>query len=163
MTTELYHPPLEHREPYNESLEEDGSFRPHWAPLLQTLEKIGTAELTRRWGRAERRIRENGITYNIYGDPEGVNRPWKIDMIPLVIPAREWREIEAGLVQRASLLSEILEDVYGEQRLISGGLVPAELLFANPAFLRPLCGAPVPLASYLHMLAVDLARSPDGQ
>ena len=163
MTVELYHPPLKHREAYNESLESGGEHRPHWAPLLQALEKIGTAELTRRWARAERRIRENGITYNIYGDPQGVNRPWKIDMIPLLIPAVEWREIEAGLKQRAALLSTILEDIYGEQRLIADGLLPSEMLFANPAFLRPLRGAPVPAASYLHMLGVDLARSPDGQ
>src|SRR5579862_7318255 len=141
MTAELYHPPLQHREAYNESLEEGGAHRPHWAPLLQALEKIGTAELTRRWARAERRIRENGITYNVYGDPESINRPWKIDMIPLLIPAQEWREIESGLVQRATLLSLVLEDVYGKQRLIADGLLPSELLFANPAFLRSLCGA----------------------
>ena len=163
MTPELYHPPLQNREGYNESLEEGGANRPHWAPLLQALEKIGTPELARRWARAERRIRENGITYNMYGDPAGVNRPWKMDMIPLLISAHEWREIEAGLIQRASLLSRVLEDVYGPQRLIADRLLPSELLFANSAFLRMLRGAPVPAASYLHMLAVDLARSPDGQ
>ena len=110
MTVELYHPPQQHREAYDESLDESGQCRPHWAQLLHALEKIGTTELTRRWGRAERRIRENGITYNIYGDPEGVNRPWKIDMIPLLIQAEsEWQSIEEGLLQRAELLSAILE------------------------------------------------------
>jgi uncharacterized circularly permuted ATP-grasp superfamily protein/uncharacterized alpha-E superfamily protein len=162
MTVETYHAPREHREPYDESTE-GGQPRPHWAPLMHALNEIGTAELARRWARAERRIRENGVTYNVYGDPQGTDRPWKIDMIPLVIPPEQWAEIEAGLIQRAALLSEILQDIYSEQRLVKSGLLPSELLLANPAFLRPMVGAPIPAASYLHLLAVDLARSPDGQ
>ena len=117
----------------------------------------------RRWEHAERRIRENGITYNIYSDPLGANRPWKIDIVPFLIPAEEWRFLEAGIVQRARLLSRVLEDLYGPQELLADGHIPADLVFANPAFLRPLVGVPVPVQSYLHMLAVDLARSPDGQ
>jgi uncharacterized circularly permuted ATP-grasp superfamily protein len=121
----------------------------------------------RSWGgagsRAERRIRENGITYNIYSDPLGANRPWKIDIVPFLIPADEWRFIEQGIIQRAQLLSLILEDLYGRSSLSPNGHFPAALLYANPAFLRPLVGVPVPAHSYLHMLAVDLARSPDGQ
>ena len=124
---------------------------------------IGPEELGRRWGRAERRIRENGITYNIYSDPLGANRPWKIDIVPFLIPADEWRFIEAGIIQRAQLLSLILEDLYGSQAVAREWHFPAELLYANPAFLRPLVGVRVPSHSYLHMLAVDLARSPDGQ
>jgi uncharacterized circularly permuted ATP-grasp superfamily protein/uncharacterized alpha-E superfamily protein len=162
MAVELYHAPGQHREPYDESTV-DGQPRPHWAPLMNALNEIGTAELSRRWARAERRIRENGVTYNVYGDPQGTDRPWKIDMIPLLIPPSQWAAIEAGLIQRAALLSEILKDIYCEQKLVKSGLLPSELLLANPAFLRPMVGAPVPAASYLHMLAVDLARSPDGQ
>ena len=161
MTVELYHSPLEHREPYDESAEA-GLPRAHWAPLLGALDQIGAEELARRWARAERRIRENGVTYNVYGDPRGTDRPWKIDMVPLVIPPEQWAEIETGIQQRARLLSAILEDIYGEQTLLKQGALPAELFYANPAFLRPLVGAPTPAASYLHLLAVDLARSPDG-
>jgi uncharacterized circularly permuted ATP-grasp superfamily protein/uncharacterized alpha-E superfamily protein len=130
---------------------------------MKSFRAIGPAELGRRWERAERRIRENGITYNIYSDPLGANRPWKIDIVPFLIPAEEWRFLEAGIVQRARLLSGILEDLYGSQELLANGRFPAELLFANPAFLRPLVGVRVPAHSYLHMLAVDLARAPDGQ
>ena len=148
---------------YDELLTEHGVPRPHWAHLMESLRSIGPEELERRWGRAERRIRENGITYNIYSDPLGASRPWKIDMIPFLLSAEEWRFIEQGIVQRAELLSRILEDLYGDQRLLASGRYPAELLFANPAFLRPLVGVKVPPQSYLHMMAVDLARSPDGQ
>ncbi|HEV2647037.1 MAG TPA: circularly permuted type 2 ATP-grasp protein [Acidobacteriaceae bacterium] len=129
---------------------------------MKSLREIGPEELGRRWSRAERRIRENGITYNIYSDPLGANRPWKIDTIPLMIPADEWRFLEAGIIQRAQLLSLLLEDLYGKQSLLAHGHFPAELVYANPAFLRPMVGVAVPAHSYLHMLAVDLARSPDG-
>ncbi len=84
-------------------------------------------------------------------------------MVPLLISEEEWSFIEAGIIQRADLLSRLLEDLYGPQKLLTEGRFPAALLYGNPAFLRPLVGVAVPRASYLHMLAVDLARSPDGQ
>ena len=83
--------------------------------------------------------------------------------MPLLIPAEEWRFIEAGVIQRAQLLSLLLEDIYGPQNLLRQGGFPAALLYGNPGFLRPMVGVKVPAHSYLHMLAVDLARSPDGK
>src|ERR1700691_5922042 len=163
MTVDLYQTPLRFGGAYDELSADGVTPRPHWARIMKSFRAIGPTELERRWERAERRIRENGITYNIYGDPLGANRPWKIDIVPFLIPAEEWRFLEAGLVQRARLLSRILEDLYGSQELLANGCFPAALLFANPAFLRPLVGVRVPAHSFLHMLAVDLARSPDGQ
>jgi uncharacterized circularly permuted ATP-grasp superfamily protein/uncharacterized alpha-E superfamily protein len=163
MTLDLHQIPLRYGNAYDE-LSADGVIpRPHWAKLMDSLRSIGTEELGRRWARAERRIRENGITYNVYGDPLGASRAWQIDIVPLLIAADEWRLIEAGIIQRARLLSLLLEDLYGSQKLVAQGHFPAALLYGNPAFLRPLVGVRVPPHSYLHMLAVDLARSPDGQ
>jgi uncharacterized circularly permuted ATP-grasp superfamily protein/uncharacterized alpha-E superfamily protein len=163
MSVDLYQTSLHYAAAYDELSADGVTPRLHWAHLMDSLREIGPEELGRRWIRAERRIRENGITYNIYSDPLGANRPWKIDIVPLLISADEWRFIEAGIVQRAQLLSLVLEDLYGSQDLVAQGHFPAALLYANPAFLRPLVGVPVPTHSYLHMLAVDLARSPDGQ
>jgi uncharacterized circularly permuted ATP-grasp superfamily protein/uncharacterized alpha-E superfamily protein len=163
MTVDLYQTPLRYGGAYDELSADGVTPRPHWAHLMESLLAIGPEELERRWVRAERRIRENGITYNIYSDPLGANRAWSIDIIPLLISAEEWRFIEAGIMQRARLLSLLLEDLYGAQELVAQGHFPAALLYANPAFLRPLVGVRVPAHSYLHMLAVDLARSPDGQ
>jgi uncharacterized circularly permuted ATP-grasp superfamily protein/uncharacterized alpha-E superfamily protein len=163
MTVDLYQPPLRYGDAYDESSADGVTPRAHWAHLVESLEAIGPEELGRRWARAERRIRENGITYNVYGDPLGAGRVWRIDIVPLLIPADEWRFIEAGIIQRAQLLNLLLEDLYGAQILVAHGHFPAALLYANPAFLRPLMGVRVPAHSYLHMLAVDLARSPDGQ
>ena len=163
MIADLYQSTLRYGATYEESSSNGVTPRPHWAHLMEWLRTIGPEELGARRARAERRIRENGITYNIYGDPLGANRPWQIDIVPLLIPGEEWRYIEAGVIQRAQLLSLLLEDLYGPQQLLRQGRFPAALLYANPAFLRPLVGVHVPAHSYLHMLAVDLARSPDGQ
>jgi uncharacterized circularly permuted ATP-grasp superfamily protein/uncharacterized alpha-E superfamily protein len=163
MTVDLYQTQLPYGSAYNELSADGVTPRPHWSQLMASLAEIGSEELQRRWGRAERRIRENGITYNIYSDPLGANRPWKIDVVPFLISAEEWRFLEAGIIQRAQLLSLILEDLYGPQSLLTNGQFPAALLYGNPAFLRPMVGVRVPSNSYLHMLAVDLARSPDGQ
>jgi uncharacterized circularly permuted ATP-grasp superfamily protein/uncharacterized alpha-E superfamily protein len=163
MTVDLYQTQLHYGESYDELSADGVNPRAHWAHLMESLRTIGPEELGRRCTRAERRIRENGITYNIYSDPLGANRPWEIDIVPFLIAADEWRYIEQGIIQRAKLLSLILEDLYGSQSLLTSGRFPADLLYANPAFLRPLVGVRVPSHSYLHMLAVDLARSPDGQ
>jgi uncharacterized circularly permuted ATP-grasp superfamily protein len=160
---DLYQSALRYGDTYEESSADGVRPRPHWEPLMESLHGLGPEELGRRWALAERRIRENGITYNIYGDPEGANRPWRTDVVPLMISEDEWQFIEAGIIQRAELLSRLLEDLYGDQNLLKEGRFPAALLYGNPAFLRPLVGVPVPKFSHLHMLAVDLARSPDGQ
>jgi uncharacterized circularly permuted ATP-grasp superfamily protein/uncharacterized alpha-E superfamily protein len=162
MTVDLHQTPIRYGAAYDELSDDGVTPRAHWAHLMESLQEIGPEELGRRWSRAERRIRENGITYNIYSDPLGANRPWKIDIIPFLIAADEWRFIEAGVIQRAQLLNLVLEDLYGAQELVAKGRFPAALLYANPAFLRPLVGVRVPTHSYLHMLAIDLARSPEG-
>src|SRR5580704_12440352 len=148
---------------YDETLAADGQVRPHFEPLIRSLEALGRSELTSRWENARRAIRTNGVTYNVYGDPEGTNRSWELDMVPLVISSAEWSHLERALIQRARLLNLILADVYGPQRLLRQGLLPPALLFANPAFLRPCHGIAVPRDLRLHLHGVDLARSPDGQ
>lgn len=136
--------------------------RSQWARFLEALQRISSDELAKRWARAEKNIHENGVTYNLYGDPEGVARPWRTDLLPLLLPAAEWRGIEAGLIQRASLLERIVADMYGPQKLLVQNKLSPELVFANPAFLRPLARVEQPLQPYLHLVGIDLARSPDG-
>lgn len=162
MTGDLYQSPLRYGATFEESSGDGVTPRPHWSHLMAALRAIGPEELGQLRTRAESRVRENGITYNIYGDPLGADRPWQIDIVPLLIPAEEWRSIEAGVIQRAQLLNLLLEDLYGPQELLAQGRFPAPLLYANPAFLRPMVGVNIPAHGYLHMMAVDLARSPDG-
>lgn len=148
---------------YDEMFVAPGVLRAHWQKFIQTLDAMGVKELARRWENARRVICENGVTYNVYGDPRGTDRPWELDTIPLLIPAEEWRVLATGLIQRARLLNLIVADLYGSQKLLSEGHLPPGLVFANPAFLRPCRGIPVPHGIHLHHIAVDLARSLDGQ
>ena len=148
---------------YDEMMSAPGVLRPHWDDYAASISALGAEELQRRWNTARQRIRENGVTYNVYGDPLGMDRPWNLDAIPLLISPTEWRELEAGLIQRARLMNWILADIYGAQKLLRGGHLPPAVVFANPGFLRPCHGLPVPDNAFLHLLAVDLARSGDGQ
>jgi uncharacterized circularly permuted ATP-grasp superfamily protein/uncharacterized alpha-E superfamily protein len=147
---------------YDEMSAGPGVLRPHWNVFINSLSEIGEQELGRRWKTARQRIRENGVTYNVYGDPLGMDRPWNLDAIPLMISPSEWSQLEAGLIQRARLLNLILADLYGPQQLLRRGLIPPALVFGNPGFRRPCHGARVAGNTYLHLLAVDLARGPDG-
>lgn len=147
---------------YDEMLDADGAPRAHWAPLVRSLERMGAAELARRWEGARRLIHENGVTYNVYGDPRGMDRPWELDPLPLVLAPDEWARIHVALAQRARLLDALLADVYGAQRLLRENLLPAELVFAHPGYLRPCHGAAANESS-LQLYAADLARAPDGQ
>jgi uncharacterized circularly permuted ATP-grasp superfamily protein/uncharacterized alpha-E superfamily protein len=140
----------------------DGAVHPHSRDWVSAIEALGVEEMQRRWDQARRLIRDNGVTYNVYGDPRGMNRPWELDPIPLVIEADEWATVARGLEQRATLLNRVLVDLYGEQKLLSRGLLPPELVLGLPGFLRPLHGAKLPGRIALHVAAADLARGPGG-
>jgi len=148
---------------FDEVLASDRAPRPHYAPLLHSLQGLGQAEWQRRREAGERLVHEQGITYNVYNDPRGPERPWQLDPVPLVIPPAEWRALEAGLIQRATLLNRILADCYGPQELIRSRWLSPALVFAQPDFLRPCHGIRAPGGSWLNFYAADLARSPDGR
>jgi uncharacterized circularly permuted ATP-grasp superfamily protein/uncharacterized alpha-E superfamily protein len=151
-----------HEGHWDEALLESGFPRRHWRQLSVALGRMGFRQLTSHWRTGQQLIQANGITYNVYGDPQGKERPWLMDPIPLLIDRGEWAHIERAIVQRATLLNDMLSDLYGEQKLIRSGRVPAAILFANQNFLRPCFGLRPPGGIYIHSYAADLARSPDG-
>jgi uncharacterized circularly permuted ATP-grasp superfamily protein/uncharacterized alpha-E superfamily protein len=148
---------------YDEMAPAPGELRPHWKNFAESLERLGRQELGLRWENARRIIREHGVTYNVYGDPMGMDRPWELDLVPLLVPPAEWQKIESGLIQRSRLFNAILTDLYGQQQLLREGFLPPALIYANPNFLRPCHGLAIPRQNYLHLHATDLTRSPDGQ
>jgi len=147
---------------YDEAADPAGVPRPHWNQFFESLEELSPPELTRRWRDAQHLIRDNGVTYNVYGDPRGISRPWQLDPIPLLIAPMEAARLEVGLVQRAKLLELILADLYGPQRLLHSGSIPPELVFPNPGFLRPAHHVKLPEGRYLHLYAANLGRGYDG-
>lgn len=157
-----HYPPLSPAA-YHELLGADGTVRPHWQRLFRQLERSGAAQLRQRQALVARQIQENGVTYNVYADPKGTDRPWELDLLPNVLSAEEWQPIAAGVAQRARLLNAVLADLYGEQRLISEGLLPSELVFGHPNFLWPCQGVQPVGGVFLHSYAVDLARDAEGR
>jgi uncharacterized circularly permuted ATP-grasp superfamily protein/uncharacterized alpha-E superfamily protein len=148
---------------YDEIVTGTGRIRPHWQGLIGRLAPHDRAQMSARRDEAAGLLRQNGVTYTIYGDPQNAERVWPLDIVPLVISAEEWRTIEAGVVQRARLLNAVLADIYGPQRMIGSGRLPPILLEADPSFLRPCHGIKPKGGIHLHLYAVDLARAPDGR
>ena len=148
---------------YDELLQPDGEMRPHYQGLMRELESLGRVELKARHETGNRLIQEQGITYNVYGDPQGRERPWQLDPIPFLISPEEWRSLEKALIQRAALLNQVLADCYGARQLVKSGRLPPALIYAQPDFLRPCHGIQPVQGIFLHLYAADLARSPDGQ
>jgi uncharacterized circularly permuted ATP-grasp superfamily protein/uncharacterized alpha-E superfamily protein len=147
---------------FDEMVAVDGRPRTHWQPLLGQIAAMGPHELNQRWENAKRLIRENGVTYNIYGDPQGMDRPWALDPLPLLIAPADAAFIDAGLVQRAKLLELILADLYGRQTLLTEGILPPQLVLGNPRFLRACHGLRLPQNRHLPLYAADVGRGPDG-
>ncbi|MGH8705420.1 MAG: circularly permuted type 2 ATP-grasp protein, partial [Burkholderiales bacterium] len=148
---------------YDEMLAAPHAPRAHWQHLFQQLAAASPEAMRERVQWVQRQVRENGVTYNVYADAEGADRPWELDMLPLILPAEEWAGIEEAIAQRATLLNRILLDVYGAQRLLAEGLLPPALVFGHAGYLRPCRGIEAPGGVMLHLYATDLARSPDGR
>lgn len=147
---------------YDELLDQNGRMRAHWQHLFEHLDAAPPELMRQRLDFVDRRIQENGVTYNVYAEPDGADRPWSIDPLPLILPAEEWRGIEAAVIQRARVINAALADLYGEQRLLKDGLLPPALVFGQNEFLRPCAGITPPGGTFLHVYAVDLARAPSG-
>ncbi|MEY4395787.1 MAG: hypothetical protein RL595_3036 [Planctomycetota bacterium] len=152
--------PLGHN--HDEMLFADGQIRPHWRDFTHGLDELGPEEFQNRWMESRQIIRENGITYNVYGDPRGLDRPWQLDPIPFIISPEEYEYLGKGLTQRACLLEAILADIYGPQLLLKNGWLPPEIVFANPGFLRPCHGISLSGRRHLHLTAFDVGRGADG-
>lgn len=148
---------------YDEMLTAAGSVRPHWRRFFTHLDSVAPEEMHRRLDFVDRRIQENGVTYNVYADPNGADRPWALDPLPLIISPEEWAEVSAAVAQRATVLNAMLADLYGEQKLLADGLLPPALVYGQHGYLWPCRGIKPAGGIWLHQYAVDLARSPDGK
>lgn len=140
----------------------DQQVRKHWQPLIQAFDRDGCDALARCHQEVTRILRENGVAYNIHGDPQGAHRHWRLDILPLIVGRDDWQVICAGLQQRALLLDLILQDLYGRRSLVSDGVLPARLVFAHPGFLRPCQDVRLTTGRQLLFYSADLARTANG-
>ncbi|GAB3364648.1 circularly permuted type 2 ATP-grasp protein [Giesbergeria sinuosa] len=141
----------------------DTTMAPAWRQFFSHPGTQNLADLNRRQTSLEQQIRDNGVSYNVYADSSNPQRPWSLDLFPLIVQADEWRHIEAGVLQRVRLLEHTLQDVYGPQELLRDGLLPAALVQGHPGYLRTLHGLAPVGGNRLQVCAFDLARGPDGR
>lgn len=148
---------------WDEMIAADGSVKPSWSHVASWLTGLSPEQATSVNGEIHRLLRENGVTYSVHGAPDGEHRAWQLDAVPWVVSEHDWKTIEAGLVQRAELMDHILTDLHGDQRLISEGWLPPELIHAHRGYLRPCHGMRLASKRQLILYAADLARGPDGR
>lgn len=151
---------------YDELMAANGAIRPQWEPFLAEWSALSGEELQRRFGLADRHVRDTGVSYRVHGDldesdPLAGERAWPLNHAPLVLTGQEWQVIAAGVAQRATLLDAVLSDIYGPGKLVREGALPAAAVTGSPDYLRPLHGTAG--AGQLQIYAADLGRGPDGR
>jgi uncharacterized circularly permuted ATP-grasp superfamily protein len=149
---------------YHEFYRDDFAPRPHYRPLWEHIRKAGQSLLSEKRREAHYALQTDGVTFTVYGDEEeGIERVWPLDLLPRIIPAAEWAPIEAGLKQRVRALNAFLRDLYGPQRVIRDGVVPAELVYRGKDRRREIQGVEPPLGIYVHIAGIDLVRDEHGR
>lgn len=147
----------------DEVFEDDGQIKPQWVYLLESLQRLGSKALSNRLQKAQRILRDDGATYNIYNGENEPSRTWNLDLIPSLISSEDWAAIEAGLLERSELFNLLLQDIYGERHLIRHGVIPPEALFLHRGFLRACHGIRLAGEQQLIFHAVDMVRDASGR
>ncbi len=143
-------------------MDSSGRLRPVWRRFIQHLTTISPEELAGRFARGDQYLRDAGVFFRQYGDSVSTERAWPLAHVPVLIEEAEWQHIAAGLIQRADLLEAVVADLYGPNHLASTGQLPAALIARSREWLRPLVGTRPRGGHFLHFLAFELGRGPDG-
>ena len=146
----------------DEMMAADGRPHAHCRKLFQRLGGLSLQDFLRRVQLADLMLVNQGITFNVYSDDRGTEKPWPFDLVPRVIPAGDWDHIERGLTQRMTALNLFLHDLYHDQKILKDGIVPRELIVSAPHFRSELLGATPTGGAYVSICGSDLIRSDDG-
>jgi uncharacterized circularly permuted ATP-grasp superfamily protein/uncharacterized alpha-E superfamily protein len=147
----------------DEYLGPDGTVRTRWKQVEVELAALGPDGLLARRNEVARLLRNEGATYNVSADDGSRRQPWSLDPCPLVVDEGEWASLGTAVAQRVSLLDAIVADIYGKRRLVTDGLIPAELVLGHPAFLRACVAPESSVPPGLFLAAVDVVRDSHGQ
>jgi uncharacterized circularly permuted ATP-grasp superfamily protein len=156
---------------YDEFVDSAGNVRPAWQDLAECVGERGRAGLDRLRAVVRGLVDNAGITYFQFdghgeavtnGDGAAAPGPWHLDALPLLISAHDWDTLESGLVQRSRLLDAVLTDLYGPRISVTSGVLPAQLLFAHPGYVRAARGIEVPGRHQLFLHGCDISRAADG-
>jgi uncharacterized circularly permuted ATP-grasp superfamily protein len=147
---------------YDEMFEASGQPRPHYRRLYQKLSQMSVSEYNGRCHLADLTLVNQGITFTVYGDEQGLEKPWPFDLMPRIMPASEWEPIERGLKQRIAALNLFLHDIYHEQKILNDKIIPRDLILGAAHYRREFVGANPPGGIYVHICGSDLIRDSDG-
>src|SRR5215813_3136482 len=145
----------------DEYIAQDGVPRAVWTRFFDHFAQLAPADIERRFGAADRHLKEAGVTYRAPG--ESADRHWPLAHLTLLIGESDWQQLSAGIAQRAQLLEMVLRDLYGEDKLIADGAIPAAAIAGSNEYLRQVCGIKPPGGRYLSLYAADVGRGPDGR
>lgn len=148
---------------FEEAIGGGGAARPGWARLLEATSRLAPGELAARALQADSQLRENGVNFNIFHDGTRLQRPWRLDILPMVMEPDDWAEVDQGLTQRARLLDMVVADCHGPMNLIRDGVMPPEALHAHPGFLRPFWNLTQADRGWITLYGAELARGPQGE
>ena len=150
---------------YDETRLPDGSVLPAWQSLFEMINGLSSDQIARRQRDIARQLRANGLGYHPESSTVDAKRPWNLDLLPLLIDNAAWKSVSEGLNQRARLKQALYQDIYGEQRLLTEGVIPPAMLYSHRGYLRDIVNPdPTPAQeSVLPMYGCDLVRSPSGE
>ncbi len=154
--------PYETGDFFDEMFAEGGAVRPHYRMLADRLSTVSLPEFERRRAAVDLAFLRRGVTFTVYNDSEGTERIFPFDMVPRIIPAREWERLEAGLIQRITALNLFLHDLYHEQKIIKDKVIPAAQVLSARHFRREFMNFSVPKDIYVHICGTDLIRDRNG-
>ena len=148
---------------WDEMYSDNEEFRTQYSGFIEYLKKTSPEKLTKKEDLSKQLFMSQGVTFTVYNDNEGIEKIFPFDIVPRIITAQEWDKIERGIKQRLKALNLFIKDIYNEQFIIKDGLIPAELIYSCPNFLREMKGVKVPYDVYVHISGVDLIRNNDGE
>lgn len=141
----------------------DGQLPQEYASLVNTLQNWTLDQYEERQDRADLALLSAGITFNVYSDDEGNERIFPFSLFPRIVGADEWDAVEAGLTQRLRALNMFLLDIYSDQRVLSDGIIPTEIVLGSPGYRKEMVGFQPPLGVYAHVAGCDLVRDEQRQ
>ncbi|MES2664940.1 MAG: circularly permuted type 2 ATP-grasp protein [Pseudomonadota bacterium] len=147
----------------DELADASGAMRAGWGPLIAHLSGLSRAGVAAAFARGDQHLADAGVFFRKYGEAEVSARDWPFSPVPVILPQSDWSEIEAGLIQRAEVMEAVVADLYGPNRLVTEGHLPASLIAQNPEWLRPMVGVVPQSGHFLHFLAFEIGRGPDGR
>lgn len=142
---------------------ENKEFRAQYEGFVEYLKRTSPEKLTKKEDLSKQLFMSQGVTFTVYNDNEGIEKIFPFDIVPRIITAKEWDKIENGIKQRLKALNLFIKDIYNEQFIIKDGLIPVDLIYSCPNFLREMKGVKVPYDIYIHISGVDLIRNNDGE